>query len=456
MRRQSNFGGPYPDGVTTVSQPRYRATNPACDLVDDPLRPPHESEAADLEGWAVPISLDVVRIGAGCGIRTRALAPALLALSIAGYLIVHHLAHHSSGDLIVYRGEGAAVRSGRDLFGTLYGPAGSATYAATYPPFAALLFVPLSYPPVAALVALGVAANVCLLTIVVRLAFRLADTPSLDLSTLCAAVALLIWAEPVFTTLRFGQIDLLLLALVLWDFARATGTRAHGIGVGLAAGIKVTPLIFIGYLLLTRRLRAAVTGAVTFVATLAVSGLVLPQATDEFWTRDLFDLRRVGPLEQADNQSLRGLLVRMDHTRHTAPGELLLIVVVAVAGLACAAVAYRRFGDAWGLPACAVTGLLVSPISWTHHWVWCVPIAIATWQHERRWLPAVLIFWTHAVWAVPHHDGVELGFTPLQIGLSSWYVLFGLGFLILLGRSTLVGRASRSPERDDQTAVSLC
>ena len=81
--------------------------------------------------------------------------------------------------------------------------------------------------------------------------------------------------------------------------------------------------------------------------------------------------------------------------------------------------AYRRLGDAWGLPAAAVTGLLVSPISWSHHWVWCVPILALLWCQARVWvIPTLFVFWSYAVWLVPHGDSVELDLDRLEVARS--------------------------------------
>jgi alpha-1,2-mannosyltransferase len=349
--------------------------------------------------------------------------------SIAAYLVVRWLTHPSSIDLAVYRVEGQALRSGMNLYGPLPTPLGS---HATYPPFAAMIFVPLTLVPSSLMVALVLALNLGLLAAVALFSCRLAGVdPRRHITAACIVTAVAVWSEPVFTTLRYGQINLLLLALVLWDFTRPASSRTRGIGVGIAAGLKVTPAIFILYLLLTRRFRAAATAAGTMLATVIVSALVVPHATRQYWTTSLFDTARVGRLENAANQSLRGLLVRMDHTRLTAAGEVLLIAAVLAAGLLCAVAAHRHLGDGWGLPACGITGLLTAPIAWTHHWVWCVPIGVVLWQQARGWLVGVCVFWTYAVWAVPHHSGVELTFKPVQIALSAWYVIFGAGFLVL-------------------------
>lgn len=233
-------------------------------------------------------------------------------------------------------------------------------------------------------------------------------------------------------TMSYGQINLLLLALVLWDFTRAPDSRLRGVGVGIATALKVTPAIFIGYLLVTRRFRAAATAVLTLLVTVGLSALADPGATRGYWTKYLLDPHRVGRLENAVNQTVRGWLVRAEHTRDTGTGGLAAVAVVLVLGLACAVLAYRRLGEEWGLPAAAVTGLLCSPISWSHHWVYCIPIGVLLW-YRARWfvVPAVVVFCSFAVWYVPHTNSAELHFSPLQVAVSGWYVLFGLGFLSL-------------------------
>jgi len=364
-----------------------------------------------------------------------------VAVAIGAYLVLRFATPFTASDLVVYRDEGAAVRNGQDLYGSLFGSFGVSR--ATYPPFAAVGFVPLSYLPLRADVYLALLANLALLVTAVWLSFRLAGRRASTAKVGLASV-LLVGAEPVFTTLRYGQINLLLLVLVLWDFA--PGRRRRGIATGIAAGLKVTPLIFVGYLVITGRWRAAARAALTFAATVAATAVLLPYDSRRFWTHDLFDVARVGRIENAVNQSVRGLLVRMDHSRTITAGDNVLVLAVAIAGLTIAVSAYRRRGDAWALPACAVTGLLSAPIAWSHHWVWCIPITIVLWERARRWVPTVAIFWTFAVWAIPHRNGRELHLARLQIAASGWYVLFGAGFLIVLAAS-LHGRVQALPDR---------
>lgn len=372
---------------------------------------------------------DLVGIGAG---RLRSPAGALLlaGLSFAGYLVVAlTLDMLTFVDLRVYRAEGSALLHGLDLYGPLEGVHG----LTTYPPFAALLFVPTAFVPIAPLEVLSVLANLGLLLVVSCQSVRLVrgGGPG-TFSAGCVLAAIALWIEPVTTTLLYGQVNLLLLALVLADFTLPEHSRFRGVGVGLAAAIKVTPAFLIVYLVLTGRFRAAGTAAATLLATIGLTALVDPGATWSYWTRHLFDLGRAGRLENSVNQSVRGWLVRVDHTRDTPPAQLLVVLVVLVAGLACAVLAHRCLGDSWGLLAAAVTGLLVSPISWSHHWVYCIPVLALLWSEARAFLiPALLVFWSHAVWLVPHGGSAELQLTGPEVARSGWYVVAGLGFLAL-------------------------
>ncbi|HSA50413.1 MAG TPA: glycosyltransferase 87 family protein [Yinghuangia sp.] len=359
-------------------------------------------------------------------------AVGFLVISVAVYLLVRALTHPSMVDLVVYRAEGAAVAAGVDLYGPLATPH---DLRATYPPFAAMLFTAFIVPPYELLRGVAVAGNIGLLFVAALLSCRLVGVDGRRRTTVAVVVtALGLWAEPVFTTFRYGQINMLLLVLVLADFARPPTARTRGVALGVATGIKVTPAIFVVYLLLTRRFREAAVATAAFAATVGVGFAALPDASRRFWGDLVFDPNRVGRLENAANQSVRGVIVRITHTREPDKVWFVLVAAVAVAGLACAVLAHRRLGDRWGLPVCAVTGLMMAPIAWSHHWVWCIPIAVLLWADVPRALVAVAVFWTFAVWYVPHVPFVELHFAPWQTALSAWYIVFGVGFLALAAR----------------------
>lgn len=151
--------------------------------------------------------------------------------------------------------------------------------------------MPAALVPVAGLKAAFLAGNALLLAVLVHLSARLARlTPRLP--ALWAATALALWLEPVFQTLLFGQINLALACLVLAGLTRPSGARWKGAAVGVAAGIKLTPALFIAYLLLRGRHREAGTAAAAFAGTGRARRPRAPLREPRFRTRRLYETER--------------------------------------------------------------------------------------------------------------------------------------------------------------------
>ena len=320
-------------------------------------------------------------------------------------------------DLNVYRGGADLVLTGRPLYGVQIGAS-----SFTYPPFAALVFIPLELMPLwlAGLVMAGVSIAALLVLTWATLGIRpaaawLSPRRRWAVALLGAAVAL--WLEPVLTTLRYGQIDLVVAALVIGDMARPDGARGKGMMVGLAAGLKLTPLIFIAYLLLTRRTRAAIRALLTFGGTVAAGFLILWGDAAPYWDGSVTNLSRVGRLQNSANQSLLGAAARFLHSTDVRAVWLVLVIVIGAIGIGLAARAGRAGDDVTGVSLCAITGLLVSPISWTHHWVIAIPALFllsvrAVHQRSRIELTAAaalwLIGWSHITWTIPRWQELHL------------------------------------------------
>ncbi|MEY9856598.1 alpha-1,2-mannosyltransferase [Catenulispora sp. GAS73] len=373
--------------------------------------------------------------------RLTVLLGVFAALSLAGYLVIRVLAHPTMIDMVVYRFEGQAVLHGRDLYGAgvNVATAGGNQLPATYPPFAALLFAAISWIPVGVLKVLVTAANIALLALVVHLAAKLVggwlDRPTFaERWALVAAIAGLgLWFEPVWTTLRYGQINLALIALVLFDLTRAPSSRwPRGLGIGLATGIKLTPGVFILWFLLAGRRREAAVSALSAVGTMAVGFVLLPHASVKFWLHKVFETDKVGKTYITDNQSLSGMIARITHIDDPKALWAVAAVVVLAAGLWVAAQNSKRGDNALGALTCAVTGLLISPISWSHHWVWAVPVAMLLAARAPKLAVAwCAVFLSFLIWAVPHKVvGPSPDLNPLQMLLSSLYPLAGLAFLV--------------------------
>ncbi|GGT61407.1 glycosyltransferase 87 family protein [Streptomyces purpureus] len=369
-------------------------------------------------------------------VRRRPLAAAAAAclLSFAGFWLAQRAAHVSMLDLMVYRAEGETVRAGGDLYAMR---ATSANLAMTYPPFAGLLFTPLTLLGVPEMRTLATAGNLLLVVALVHLSLRLVGRDRLE-TTLWAA-AVLVWCEPVWTTLRYGQINLLIAVAVLWDLTRRDTNRWAGVGIGLATTVKLTPGLFAFYLLVVgvirlRRgegwnswLRQFAVASATFLGATAASALILPYDSRRFWTETLFETGRVGFAEETANQSLRGVLARLMHTDDPGMWWAVAAALFAVAGLVLAVRAALRGDRAVAVVAVAVTALMISPISWSHHWVWCVPVLVLLVDRAAGWAwtaPVAFAFYSFALWWVPHDPGrPELDQNAGQMVLSAVYPL---------------------------------
>ncbi|KAB1945479.1 DUF2029 domain-containing protein [Micromonospora sp. ALFpr18c] len=323
----------------------------------------------------------------------------------------------------------------------------------TYPPFSALLLWPFG------LLRLG--ATVTIFTVLTVLAVVLTTrwlvTPVIarhDLPrafTLTVAVLLVLAVESTRETITFGQINMLLVVLILADllFAVPQARRWAGVGVGLATALKLFPGIFIVYLLATRRWRAAAVASVTAAAATLLAAAVAPRDSWRFWTHELWATERVGRTDYTGNQSLFGLLSRF--TAPEKPDRLLWLLVVAVVagyGLWRAVRAARAGDPLTGLTLTGLVGALVSPITWTHHIYWFVPavvlLADAALRADRpdevrwrRWLAALAVATGALIiyGVVSFHDwGVAPVRTddPVDFVLRNGYVLLSLLLLAAL------------------------
>ncbi|MFF7354362.1 MULTISPECIES: glycosyltransferase 87 family protein [Streptomyces] len=348
----------------------------------------------------------------------------LLATSLTVFVTLSVLRHAPMADLLVYRAQGEAVVHGTDLYGftvTRW------RLPATYPPFAAILFVPATWLPLPALKAAALTGNALLLATLAALSARLAGAAA-PAPLLQTALALSLWLEPVFQTVLFGQINLAVACLVLGDLTRPPGARGKGVALGIAAGIKLTPAVFVPYLFLRGRDREAATATAAFAGTVLLGALLLPAASADFWTRRLFETDRIGKAWIVDNQSLRGLIARALGTPAPGPAWLLPAIAVGAAGLCLAA---RAREERHGVLLAAFTALLVSPISWSHHWVWCVPLLAVLVAEGRVRLAAltVTVFTARTLWLVPHEGDRDLHLPWWQQPLASPYPLLGLALI---------------------------
>lgn len=281
-------------------------------------------------------------------------------------------------DLDVYRQGADALLNG----GTLYADrvTGQGQLVFTYPPFASVMFVPLAMLPWAGSVAVLLLLSALAYATIIYVVGDELDWP---LSRMVGLGVLGLLAEPVLRTVQQGQINLLLAALVVLDLL-VVPRRFRGALIGIAAGIKLVPAAFMLCFLAQRHWAAIARTAGAGASTVAVSYLAAPDATREYWLQLLFETGRSGGGGYPDNQSIVGVMARA--LQDDTPPSLVVLPLQAGALFLAYLVARRahQAGDRVAVVlAGAIGSLLASPVSWSHHWVWCVPLLMTLMAHGR-------------------------------------------------------------------------
>jgi len=355
-------------------------------------------------------------------------------------------------DLGVYRmGAEALVRGHADA--NLYGLRTGFQLAFTYPPVAAVVFAPLALAPwvvdkmvAVLLIGLAIAALWHVSLRAVGLRTRVLLVLPLTLLSLLLT--------PVWQDIDLGQVSVVLVLMVVADLT-AVPRPVRGALTGLAAAIKLTPLIFLLFLALTRQWRTLLHASVSFAAATALGFVLMPHASWGYWTTYVHQTARIGDGIRMDNQSVWGLLLRLGMPPGGSGSFLLWIAaagLIAAAAMTFGVLWWRRGERLLGLSLAALSGLFVSPISWYHHWCWVIPLLVALSRLSR--VAAVLTAvpfmvarpiaalggWRHSV----EHWG------PLEQVVGNAYIWVGL---LVVGYAAwrLLRSAGPPPEGDVRT-----
>ncbi|GAA5181756.1 hypothetical protein GCM10023322_17170 [Rugosimonospora acidiphila] len=342
-------------------------------------------------------------------------------------------------------------------------------YGYTYPPFAALTMLPMAILPWTVTIIVSVAATVLVTLLIIYWFLRpvIARFNWTPWFTLAVAAILAAVFEPLRETVNFGQVNMLLVFLVVADLIllvydrpsaapNSPARRWGGVGIGLATAIKLTPGVFILYLLLARKWRAAVVSIATTGAATLVAAIVAPHASLIFWSSAVFDTDRVGSLSYISNQSLEGVAARINPDQPSNVVWGLMIIAVLVVWVWQLRRSLRLGDELAGLALTGVLGCLVSPVTWVHHLVWLLPAMLlltargltATGRRRTRLLLLDLglyvLLSSKLVWRFDNH------FTGWGAILSDSYVIASVVLLVCLplsaaGRPAASGDAGPAP-----------
>ncbi|MDQ2706600.1 MAG: DUF2029 domain-containing protein [Actinomycetota bacterium] len=358
-------------------------------------------------------------------------------------------------DLEVYRLGVRAWLSGGDLYGALPPTSTGRPLPFIYPPFAAILMVPLTVTGWGfAWVTLFVLSLGSLALTVYLLLLRLwpSGGPSGALAVGSLALPLCLALEPVLETFRFGQINLILMALVAMDCLVVRTRWPRGLLVGVAAAIKLTPAAFVLFFLLRGDRRAAVTAGLTALVATGIGVLVAPAQSLRYWGGGLAGASGVSGSPFFTNQTFEAVLTRAGVTgvERTA-GWLALSVGL----LLLVAPVIRRAPAPLALVATGGVALLVSPTSWSHHWVWVVPAvlvaAVSAWRaRSAGWaLVTAVLAVTYVLAAhrfLPHDDQRELAWTAVLQCVGASYVIVAVTLNVALWRAWRRRPVAGSPD----------
>ena len=387
------------------------------------------------------------------------LLPAITGLWLAGTEFGGRLApwRPAMVDLGVYLDAARVLLAGGDFYAL------DGRLQFLYPPLAAVLSVPLTLlPTVVVQMGWTVGGVLALLAVLHRVGLR---GWVLSLATTAA-----LFVEPVRQTLGFGQVGIFLVALVVLDLVPGSRVLARrvlpeGFWTALATCIKLTPALFVVYLLLVRRRRAFVTAVVSAVALTLAAAVFAPRQSYDFWSRLAHgDTGLGGSIVYFTNQSVLADVIRVlgFSTRATLLG-LALSAAIAALGVWAAVLWHRRGDVALAVMLGGVATLLASPVSWLHHFVWVVPLAavlvldllpLPDPPRLPQWFSVLGLLFCGWVAVepfknLPNSGDVELTWNAGQNLLASGTLLIGVAFLV----AAVVVARGRAPLDDHAPAA---
>ncbi|WP_194927451.1 glycosyltransferase 87 family protein [Catenulispora pinisilvae] len=354
-------------------------------------------------------------------------------------------------DLKVYRDGGISFMKNLPLYTTAFPrPLAGPNLPFTYPPFAAVVFSVLGflgyYLAAILMVAIGFTALTWTFYLVLRSRAGARFLPEPTPRVLVTLTLLSLVMEPISSTFLHGQINLLLMGLVVTDALGPKTRIPRGVLAGIAAAIKLTPAVFLLYFVARRQWKTASNMAAAFVGATSLSFILAPRDSRAYWTETVFDPTRIGDLGYAANQSLRGGLHRLGGLPGLAMSvktEEHLWLALSMAVIALAYLGARR-AIRHGDPVCALAvvaacQLLISPVSWSHHWVWIAPMllpfAIQIVRARERLKIAglallALVFLIGPLLLFPVDHGLEMHWGWWENVIGDAYLLITLAFVV--------------------------
>jgi alpha-1,2-mannosyltransferase len=414
---------------------------------------------------------------------------AAVAFGYAAWRLLGHTPYRI--DIDVYRMGGRAWLDDRSLYSesTSFHTQGGIDLPFTYPPLAAIMFAPfamLSLPVASALITVTTLALLVVSTVITLTRLQAwPDGPAWSAVTrepawlrrgwlaLAIVAPAVIYLEPIRSNFAFGQINVVLMTLVIADCVPRRTPWPRGLLLGVAIALKLTPAVFLVFFVLRRDTRAVIVTAASFVGASLAAAVLAPRDSWEYWTTTVRHTDRIGTATLNTNQNIAGMLARLGLGGAT---HFVVWTATCFAVLALTVWALRRVlhattaagnaadTDAEDGPAVvlslicvALFGLMVSPVSWSHHWVWTLPALVATAVVAYRQRNAVLaaftvlgialMVWTPIVLMREHHE-TEASWWRQLAGAS--YLWWAVAMITVIGLTATRPTLSRPQSPDSE------
>lgn len=375
-----------------------------------------------------------------------------LAFNLSGLPPLRDWGYYYRIDLDVYRIGGRVFLDGLPLYGPMPPTKAGLGLPFTYPPLAAISFSPMAWMSqevagtimtFVSIAALAVSILIVLRSLQLqpleRLGWRRGEdrsgarqAPAMGTAwTVAGVLAVSFWLEPVYSTLDFGQVNIVLMTLVLADCLLPKTPWPRGILVGFVAAFKLTPAVFVLFFLMRKDFRAAIWTGIGFVGATAIGFVLAFSDSKEYWTEVVVNSDRIGGPAYRTNQSIVGILARLGWDDVRTPLWLLLALVAFVIALIAMRWAVNEGETTLVLMINAMFGLLASPVSWSHHWVWAVPIVLTLGTLAYRRSSTPLAVWTGIgvvlFYSAPHR--LVLADQGSNVGAALWRQLIASSFV---------------------------
>lgn len=378
----------------------------------------------------------------------------LLAVARAGWQLFSQIPYRIDAE--VYRMGGRAWLDGQPLYsdGAMFHTGAGLDLPFTYPPLAAIAFSPLAMVPLPVGSVVITAITCVLLVLSIWMVLRRLDVNAATAWWASAAIVALsvTTLEPIRANFSFGQINVILMALVIADCVPRRTPWPRGVLVGLAIALKLTPAVFLLFFVLRRDVRSTLTAVASFAAATTLGAALAWRDSLEYWTHTVRNTDRIGTATWNTNQNAAGALARLELS---GGGHFAVWTSVCLLMLGLTVWAVRRVlagtgdGEATvlALMCVALFGLVVSPVSWSHHWVWALPVVVVTGVLAYRRRSAAFGAITAAGTALMLWPPLQLLPEHHEAAASWWRQLLGMSYVWWAVATVAVAGATAVPAR---------